>query len=428
MQTTGSFSDELEQWLETDGDKTLGDVQEVFGERTFAVTILLLMAPSALPLPTGGVTLLLEAATVLLAAEMVAGRRTVWLPASWHDHQLGALLTERAIPAILRFVRWCERWSRPTRCAPHGPRVGVAPPRRPDRSTDHGGEPSRPRSPGWTRCPPWAWCCSHWRSCSKTSCWWAPAWSSERPVACSSSLSVRPSLAPCDRSSDVRGPRAADQRARRVERWNRPNRKAHASSSTPSSPSAPTSTYPPCCGGSSTAPSDLVDATYGALGVLDESRTRLSQFITVGIDDGPRGLRSATCPRGTASSGCSSSTPSRCASPTSTEHPDSYGFPPNHPPMRSFLGVPIRVRDEVFGNLYLTDKTTAEVFTDVDEELVVGLAAAAGVAIENARSARQGPGAGAARGPRADRPRPPRHRHPAALRHRACRCRAPRGS
>ena len=53
--------------------------------------------------------------------------------------------------------------------------------------------------------------------------------------------------------------------------------------------------------------------------------------------------------------------------------------------MRSFLGVPIRVRDEVFGNLYLTDKTTAEVFTDVDEELVVGLAAAAGVAIENAR-------------------------------------------
>ena len=53
--------------------------------------------------------------------------------------------------------------------------------------------------------------------------------------------------------------------------------------------------------------------------------------------------------------------------------------------MRSFLGVPIRVRDEVFGNLYLTDKRSAEVFTDVDEELVVGLAAAAGVAIENAR-------------------------------------------
>ena len=71
--------------------------------------------------------------------------------------------------------------------------------------------------------------------------------------------------------------------------------------------------------------------------------------------------------------------------PDLREHPDSFGFPPHHPPMRSFLGVPIRVRDEVFGNLYLTDKTIGEVFTDVDEELVVGLAAAAGVAIENAR-------------------------------------------
>src|SRR5205823_8174397 len=56
-----------------------------------------------------------------------------------------------------------------------------------------------------------------------------------------------------------------------------------------------------------------------------------------------------------------------------------------HPPMHSFLGVPVRVRDEVFGNLYLTDKLSGEVFTDVDEELVVALAAAAGVAIENAR-------------------------------------------
>src|SRR5204862_609032 len=71
--------------------------------------------------------------------------------------------------------------------------------------------------------------------------------------------------------------------------------------------------------------------------------------------------------------------------PDIAEHPDSFGFPPNHPPMKSFLGVPIRLRDEVFGNLYLTDKTTAEVFTDVDEELVVALASAAGVAIENAR-------------------------------------------
>ncbi len=71
--------------------------------------------------------------------------------------------------------------------------------------------------------------------------------------------------------------------------------------------------------------------------------------------------------------------------PDLAEHPDSYGFPPHHPPMKSFLGVPVRVRDQVFGNLYLTDKMTGEVFTDIDEELVIGLAAAAGVAIENAR-------------------------------------------
>src|SRR6058998_2173595 len=55
------------------------------------------------------------------------------------------------------------------------------------------------------------------------------------------------------------------------------------------------------------------------------------------------------------------------------DHSASVGFPANHPPMRSFLGVPVRVRDEVFGNLYLTDKATTEVFTDVDEELVVAL-------------------------------------------------------
>src|SRR5690606_23092901 len=71
--------------------------------------------------------------------------------------------------------------------------------------------------------------------------------------------------------------------------------------------------------------------------------------------------------------------------PDLTRHPDSYGFPPHHPPMTSFLGVPLRVRDQVFGNLYLTDKLTGPEFTDVDEELVVGLASAAGVAIENAR-------------------------------------------
>jgi signal transduction histidine kinase len=129
---------------------------------------------------------------------------------------------------------------------------------------------------------------------------------------------------------------------------------------------------------------DLVDAEYGALGVLDESRKRLAQFITVGIDDEAH-KAIGNLPEGHGILGLIIVEARPIRLPDLREHPDSYGFPPNHPPMKSFLGVPIRLRDEVFGNLYLTDKKTGEVFTDVDEELCVALAAAAGVAIENAR-------------------------------------------
>jgi signal transduction histidine kinase len=129
---------------------------------------------------------------------------------------------------------------------------------------------------------------------------------------------------------------------------------------------------------------ELVDARYGALGVLDENRTRLSQFVTVGLDADQR-ARIGHLPEGHGILGLLIVDPKPIRLPDLREHPDSYGFPENHPPMRSFLGVPIRVRGEVFGNLYLTDKTSSEVFTDVDEELVVALAAAAAVAIDNAR-------------------------------------------
>jgi signal transduction histidine kinase len=128
----------------------------------------------------------------------------------------------------------------------------------------------------------------------------------------------------------------------------------------------------------------LVDARYGALGVLDDSGTRLAQFITVGMDEVTE-QAIGHLPEGLGILGLLIVGAKPLRLPDLREHPDSFGLPAHHPPMRSFLGVPIRVRDEVFGNLYLTDKTTAEVFTDVDEELVVGLAAAAGVAIENAR-------------------------------------------
>jgi signal transduction histidine kinase len=128
----------------------------------------------------------------------------------------------------------------------------------------------------------------------------------------------------------------------------------------------------------------LVDARYGALGVLDGTGTSLAQFITVGIDDAGH-ERIGDLPKGHGLLGVLIVDAKPLRLPDLREHPDSFGFPPHHPPMRSFLGVPVRVRGQVFGNLYLTDKTTAEAFTDVDEELVVGLAAAAGVAIENAR-------------------------------------------
>jgi signal transduction histidine kinase len=128
----------------------------------------------------------------------------------------------------------------------------------------------------------------------------------------------------------------------------------------------------------------LVDARYGALGVLDDSGTRLAEFITVGMDAATHD-RIGALPEGHGILGLLIVDAEPLRLSDLHQHPDSFGFPPHHPPMRSFLGVPIRVRGEVFGNLYLTDKTTADAFTDVDEELAVGLAAAAAVAIQNVR-------------------------------------------
>lgn len=109
----GRFSDQLERWLKSDEEKTLGDLERVFGEKTFATAIMLLMFVPALPLPTGGVTHLFEAITIVLAAEMVLGRRTIWLPERWRRRELGAVTTGKAIPIVIRWVRKVERFSRP---------------------------------------------------------------------------------------------------------------------------------------------------------------------------------------------------------------------------------------------------------------------------------------------------------------------------
>ena len=129
----------------------------------------------------------------------------------------------------------------------------------------------------------------------------------------------------------------------------------------------------------------LADAEYGALGVLGTgSDRRLTAFVTHGLTDEQR-ARIGDLPRGHGILGLIIDSPEPLRLDALGSHPKSFGFPPNHPPMDTFLGVPIRIRNKVFGNLYLTEKRSGGSFTSDDEEIVIALAAAAGVAIENAR-------------------------------------------
>ena len=129
----------------------------------------------------------------------------------------------------------------------------------------------------------------------------------------------------------------------------------------------------------------LADAQYGAIGVLGAGPDRrLRAFVTHGLTDDQR-RQIGDLPRGHGILGVIIDSPEPLRLTTLGDHRKSYGFPPNHPPMNTFLGVPIRIRDTVFGNLYLTEKQSGEGFTPDDEEVVVALAAAAGVVIENAQ-------------------------------------------
>lgn len=127
----------------------------------------------------------------------------------------------------------------------------------------------------------------------------------------------------------------------------------------------------------------LVDAEYGALGVIGDDK-KLAQFLTVGISDELR-ARIGELPSGHGILGELIRHPEPLRLSELSEHPASYGFPRHHPPMRSFLGVPIRVRDDVFGNLYMTEKRSGSDFDAEDEAVLSTLAVAAGIAIENAR-------------------------------------------
>ncbi len=113
--TTGAMrlSDELEHWLRSDADKTLGGLIDLFGERSFAILFLFLLGPSALPLPTGGVTQILEVISIVLALQLMANRDQVWLPRRWRTLDLGSDKEARLLTGLLNGVRRLERVSRP---------------------------------------------------------------------------------------------------------------------------------------------------------------------------------------------------------------------------------------------------------------------------------------------------------------------------
>jgi signal transduction histidine kinase len=129
---------------------------------------------------------------------------------------------------------------------------------------------------------------------------------------------------------------------------------------------------------------ELTEARYAAVGVLNESKSELARFVTRGIDEQARAAI-GNLPRGRGVLGALIAEPMPLRLADVGQHPRSYGFPHGHPPMRTFLGVPILIDGEVFGNLYLTEKAEGAQFTQEDEEAVLTLADFAGVAIDHAR-------------------------------------------
>jgi hypothetical protein len=113
MAPDGKVSDQIERWLRDNQPKTLGSLIDMFGEGSFAIIFVLLMALPALPLPTGGATHVLEVITMLLAVELIVGRRHVWLPQRWKRLELASASRQKFISVLLKRIRWLERFSRP---------------------------------------------------------------------------------------------------------------------------------------------------------------------------------------------------------------------------------------------------------------------------------------------------------------------------
>jgi hypothetical protein len=108
-----SVSSELEGWLQSDGEKTLGSLVELFEKKSFAILFVLLLALPALPLPTGGATHVFEVIAVLLALQLIAGRTEIWLPQRWRGLELAGDKQRRLISGLMKLIRRLERFSRP---------------------------------------------------------------------------------------------------------------------------------------------------------------------------------------------------------------------------------------------------------------------------------------------------------------------------
>lgn len=107
------LSEQLEGWLTGEGDKTLGSIVHTFGDKSFAILLVLLLAIPALPLPTAGVTHVFELIALLIALELIAGRHEVWLPERWRGRELAGPRQQRFIAGLMRLIRRLERHSRP---------------------------------------------------------------------------------------------------------------------------------------------------------------------------------------------------------------------------------------------------------------------------------------------------------------------------
>ena len=183
-----SVSTELDRWLQSDGEKTLGSLVELFEEKSFAILFVLLLGVPALPLPTGGATHVFEIIAVLLAAQLIAGRDHIWLPQRWRGLELAGERQRRFIGGLMRLIRRLERLSRPRLTFLFDHRLSnivfgllvIAGSR----------APSSPRpSRDSTRCRRSAWCCCRSACCSRTSSsssWASPsAWAGCSSRSCS---------------------------------------------------------------------------------------------------------------------------------------------------------------------------------------------------------------------------------------------------